>query len=316
MFRNRPPILAFMLITLSSLEVVSQDHVPYSFHFLHPDLINPAISGSSFIPQACLTYQKQWIGIQQSPQTMVASGSIRIGNYDFYNPKQLINTTKLKSRERIGLGLSLFGDRNGPATSRGFNFSYAYHLPLEHARLSLGIAANGEQHILDETVFQPTYPGDPLLTEVRESYMMYNATVGAYYYSSGLFGGVAFHHIIPLEDKSQPGEKIRPDVVFHGGYLFSEFGRPKMEISFNLRYLELVRFEYDIHFRAYLREVHWIALSFRSYHALALHLGINIKNLYLAYSYEVNLSSMARYSLGTHAIHLGINLGMRRIKGF
>ena len=294
-------------------EAVSQDNVKYRFHYLHPDLINPAITGSGYIPRACISYQKQWLGIAQSPQTMLASGSIRIGNFDFYNPRQMINTSNLRSRERIGLGLSLFSDRNGPATSRGINLAYAYHLPLEHARLSLGISGSAEQRILDETVFRPTDPGDPVLTGVKESYLLFNAAFGAYYYSPGLFAGVAFHDLIPLEDKMQPGEQIKPDMILHGGYLFSSFGRPKMEISANLRFLDLESLEYDIQFRVYIREVHWVALSFRSYQALVLHMGFKIKGFYLAYSYEATLTSMVRYQAGTYAIHLGMNLGVRRI---
>jgi type IX secretion system PorP/SprF family membrane protein len=307
-------ILLLMIVPaiLPPRETASQDNLSYRFHYLHQDLLNPAVTGSEYIPKACLTYQKQWVGIPQSPQSMLATASIRIGNYDFYDPKKFINTTPLRSRERIGLGISLFSDRNGPATTRGAILAYAYHLPLEHARFSLGISASAGQRILDESNFRPTTPGDPLLTGIRESFTLFNASVGAYYYSPGLFGGLAFHNLIPLEDKSHPGEKVRPDLVLHGGYLFSSFGKPALEISMNLRYLDLENLEYDMHFRTYIKQVHWVALSFSSCYTLALHLGMKIRGFYLAYSYEANLSSMIRYQLGTHAIHLGINLGMRR----
>ena len=130
------------------------------------------------------------------------------------------------------------------------------------------------QRILDESLFRSTYPGDPVLTGIRESFILYNASVGVYYYSPGFYGGIAFHNLIPLEDKIRPGDKVKPDILLYGGYLFSSFGKPKLEISTNLRYLDFGILEYDIHFRTYIREVHWLALSFRSYNALALHLGL------------------------------------------
>jgi type IX secretion system PorP/SprF family membrane protein len=302
-----------VLMILSTGKIFSQENNIFRFYYLHQDIQNPAITGSEYIPKACISYSKQWVGIPESPHTLLASASIRIGNYDFYNPKKIVNTTKFRSQERVGLGLSVFSDRNGPVASRGISLSYAYHLPLENGCFSFGISGNGAQKILDESVFRPTYPGDPVLSGTRESFMFYNASFGAYYYSAGVFGGAAVHHLIPLEDKSRPGNKVKPDVMLHCGYLFSSFGKPMLEISANLRYLDLYRLEYDFHFRTYLREVHWLDISYRSYNAVALHLGIKISSFYLAYSYEANLSSMIRYQAGSHAIHLGINLGMRRI---
>jgi type IX secretion system PorP/SprF family membrane protein len=315
MYRNIITLLIIFPLILLPGKAASQGNEIYRFNLMHPDLLNPAISGSAFHPQACLTFNKQWIGIPQSPQSMVASTSVRIGNFDFYNPKKLINTSKIKSREHVGLGLTLFGDRNGPVTTREINAAYAYHIPLDRAQLSMGISGSAEQRILDESIFQPTYGGDPLLSGSRESFMSYNASIGAYYYSREFFAGVAFHHIIPLEDKFFPGEKVKPDLILHGGYLFSSFGKPKMEISANLRYLDLDRVEYDIHFRAYIREIHWIALSYKTNSGVALHLGFNISDFYLGYTYETAISSMVRYHMGTHALHLGINLGMRRLTG-
>ncbi|MCK5137594.1 MAG: type IX secretion system membrane protein PorP/SprF [Bacteroidales bacterium] len=303
-------------IVLLTREVAAQDNVMYRYHYLHQTLLNPAVVGSEFFSVANLTYQKQWVGIQQSPQTMLASTSLRIGNFGFYNPRKLVNTSNIKTRERVGVGLTLFSDRNGPAVQRGINLAYAYHLILGHARLSLGLSGSAEQHMLDETIFNPTFPGDPILTNTRESYMLYNANVGAYYYSAGLFAGLAVHHLIPFENKLRSGTKIQPDFIVHGGYLFSSLGRPKLELSFNLRYLDFDRLEYDLHVKTYIQQYHWVAFSVRSYQALAMHVGIKISAIHLAYTYEANLSNMIRYNLGTHALHLGINLGIRRTQGF
>ena len=312
----RPLILlqAGLVLLLASPVFAGNEDVVFRFHYLHPDLLNPAINGSAFIPRACLTYNKQWTGIRESPRTMVASAAIRIGNYDFYNPRQLVNTSRFRSRERVGLGLSLFTDRNGPYSSRGVNLAYAYHLPLDNAYFSMGLSGSVRQTILDQTVFSPTDPGDPVLPGTRESFTRLNAAFGAYYYSPGVFGGIAIHDLIPLENRMEQGEVIKPDMILHGGYLFSHFGKPGLEIRANIRFLDFHALEYDLHFRAYLRKVHWIALSYRSSQAVVLHVGFNVKGFYLAYDYEASLTSMVRYQSGTHGIHLGINLGVRRTR--
>ncbi len=81
-------------------------------------------------------------------------------------------------------------------------------------------------------------------------------------------------------------------------------------------YLDYVKLEYDLHVRTYIQQYHWLAVSIRSYKALALHLGIKISIVHLAYTFEANLTNMVHYNMGTHALHLGLNLGMRRTKGF
>ncbi|MCK4746066.1 MAG: PorP/SprF family type IX secretion system membrane protein [Bacteroidales bacterium] len=315
---NRYPFLLLLVIPifLSIRKAEAQDDVIYRNNFIHPALLNPAITGSEYYPLAFISYQKQWVGIPQSPQTMLASTSVRIGNFDFYNPTKLINTSNLKSRERIGLGLTLFGDRNGPATQRGFNIAYAYHLVLDQARLSLGLSGSAEQRMVDESIFSPFDPNDPILTNTRQSFMLYNANVGAYYYSPRLFAGLAVHHIIPSENKLHAGTLVRPDIILHGGYLFSALGSPKLEISMNARFLDFEQFEYDLHVRSYIQEYHWLAVSIRSYKALAMHVGIKISAIHLAYTYEANLSNIVWYNMGTHALHLGINMGLRRTEGF
>ena len=84
----------------------------------------------------------------------------------------------------------------------------------------------------------------------------------------------------------------------------------------NARFLDFEQFEADLHIRSYIQEYHWLAVSIRSYKALAIHLGIKISAVHFAYSYEANLSNMVWYNMGTHALHLGINMGLRRTRGF
>ncbi len=186
---NRFSLLLPLLVVLTVNQVACQDNPLYRFHFMHPILLNPAITGSEFLPVANLSFQKQWAGFPGSPATLLASGTFRIGEFDFYNPQKLINTSTLKSRERIGLGMALFSDRNGPAIHRGLNLAYAYHLPLATGCLSLGLGGSAKQRIMDGTEYRPSAPDDPLLPPVRESMMLWIFHLGAYYYSAGLFGG-------------------------------------------------------------------------------------------------------------------------------
>ncbi len=307
--------IVFTLLAGSQL-LIAQHNIIYRNHQLHQVFTNPATAGSEFFPVAAISYQKQWLGINQSPGTLLASTSLRMGNFDFYNPKMFINKTSLKTKERVGLGFGLYSDQNGPLASRGVNLAYAYHLIMDNSRLSFGLSGSAEQTVLNGSVWDPITPGDPLLGNGKESYLNFNANIGAYYYGPNYFAGIAANHLIPLEDKVNPGETVKQDYIIHGGYLFRSMEEFKIEPSLNIRYLDYESVEYDIQAKAYLQHVHWIALTYRSYKALAISAGLKIRRFYLAYSFEANLSPIIRYSAGSHGIHLGLNLGIRRLEEF
>jgi len=307
--------VGLILFTGSALLEAQHNHIYRSNH-LHQVFTNPATSGSEFFPVAALSYQKQWLGINQSPGTLLASTSLRMGNFDFYNPKMFINTSGLKTKERVGLGIGLYSDRNGPVANRGLNMAYAYHLGLENSHLSFGLSGVAEQTVLDGSVWDPITSGDPLLGDGKESFFNFNANFGVYYYSATYYFGLAANHLIPLEDKVNPGETVKQDYIIHGGYLFRSMEEIKIEPSLNIRYLDFETLEYDIRAKVYLQHVHWVALTYRSYKALALTAGMKIRRFYLAYYFEANLSPIINYSAGSHGIHIGMNLGMRRLEGF
>jgi len=308
--------LFLYLLLLGSVSLSAQHNIIYRFHHLHQEMVNPATAGSEYIPVAALSYHKQWLGINQSPSTLLASTSLRLGDFDFYNSKMMINKSTIKSQKKIGLGFGFYADQNGPVSSRGFNMAYAYHLGFSSSSLALGLAGTMEQTLLNGSSWDPITAGDPLLETTRDSYFNFNANVGVFYSGAEYFVGFAINHILPLENKLDPGEKVKQDYVLHGGYLFWSLQDLKFEPALNLRYLDYETVEYDIRAKVYLQHLHWIALTYRSYKALALSAGFKINRFYLAYQFEANLSSMVSYSAGSHGLHVGINLGMRGLEGF
>lgn len=303
-----------MMISCYPLE--AQHNQIYRNHHLHQVFMNPATSGSEYFPVAVLSFQKQWLGIPHSPGTLLASTSLRMGNFDFYNPKMFLNTSGIKSRERIGLGIGLYSDQNGPLTSRGLDLAYAYHIELDHSVLALGLSGTAEQSVLNGSVWDPITPGDPLLGIEKESFFNFNADFGIYYYGATYFAGAAVNHLLPLKNNVNPEETVKQDYIIHGGYLFRSMEEIKFEPSVNIRYLDYESLEYDVRIKVYLQHIHWLALTYRSYKAVALSAGMKIRRFYLAYYFESNLSPIIRYSAGSHGIYLGMNLGIRRLEGF
>jgi len=307
--RKTAVLISFGLFTC--LLARGQHNMAYRQLDMHEVFYNPAAAGAALLPVTNLSYQKQWLGIPQSPNTLMASGHVRLGSRNFYNPKMMVNTGGLSTGGPVGLGLGMYADQNGPAAARGLNLNYAYHLTLDKAFLGLGIGASVEQQVLSGSSWDPIQAGDPLLGAVKESLFQVNANLGVVYTRETFYGGIAVSHVLPLEDKMDPGKRVAQDFLLHGSYLFPLREAIQWEPALFLRYLDYERFEYDVRIRAYLRQSHWMALTYRSYKALNLSLGFSAGAMYLAYQFEMNLGPLISYSAGTHGIHMGLNLGMR-----
>lgn len=311
--------LTYFLIILLMLPVVTlkaQHNLIYRNNHIHRVMVNPATAGSEYIPVAALSYQKQWMGIQHSPSTLLASTSFRLGNFDFYNPKMMINHSRIRIKDRIGLGIGIYADRNGPMAYRGMNLAYAYHIRLSGSSLAFGLSGTMEQTLRKGASWDPISPADPLLEPSKDSYYNFNANTGVYISGVQYYAGFAVNHLIPLENKLESGTYVKQDYILQGGYVFRVWRTIQFEPSLHLRYLDYKSLEYDIMTKLYIENVHWLAITYRSYKALALAAGLKISHFYLAYQFEANLSRIVRYSAGSHTIHLGINLGMRGLKGF
>ena len=228
----------------------------------------------------------------------------------------MINTTGIKTKERIGLGFGIYMDQNGPVSSRGLNLAYAYHIKLSSSSLAFGLSGSIEQSVLNGSSWDPITSGDPLLEPIRDSYNEFNANVGIYYSGAQYFAGFAINRLIPFRRKLNPEENVKQVYILHGGYLFRSMEGIKIEPSVHLRFLDYETLEYDIRVKAYLHHIHWIAVTYRSYKALSLSAGMKINRFYLAYQFESNLSSIVRYNAGSHELSFGMNLGMRGIEGF
>ncbi len=314
--RSKVSLLLFLLSSWAFMSVSGQHNHVYRDYLLHPHLINPAITGSQFFPVVGASYIKQWTGIPSSPGTQLASGSFRIGNFDFYNPKMYVNKTNLKAYEKIGAGFVLYNNTEGPVSSRGGQFSYAYHVPLTRARLSFGLSTGVYLNSIDESGLDPINPNDPVLHYGKENYYRFNTGFGVYYYTPKYFGGVSITDFLPLQQQGLNNERIGQDFHLVGGYMTEPANKIKFEPSVYLAFFDYKDFEFQINSRIYFNHVNWINIHYQSIGEIGVNAGIKINRIYFAYGFNASISRIALYNLGTHEIHIGTNLGVRRLEGF
>jgi len=309
-------LLLIITILFGSLLLFSQGNSIYTNDYTTPFITNPACTGAEYYPVAKLSVRKQWLGFYGSPTTYLLAGSSRIGNFDFYNPKGLVNTGPVQSKNRIGLGAAVFQDNNGPLINNGGILSYAYHLPVNRkSKLSFGMSMILMNHSIKTSILDPHDPNDDYLFDKNNEGFRLNFGFGAYYYSSKYFVGLAANKV--LRDMAGVNEEKRnvANYFFMDGYKLS-LEDYQLEPSVSVKRIDNKQFIMDIHAKFYFQNVNWVAISYSSIQQVDLEFAINLyRTVYAGYHYAYSISEVSSNNFGSHEIALGINLGLVSVEG-
>ncbi len=128
--------LLFCLILFPAANVFSQQHSLADLYLLDKIYLNPAYTGTTVRMPVKLSTRQQWAQLNQGPSTQAFSIHKRIRNASFrFTERGFINRGN-NSRGNVGLGGFIFNDKSGAMSRTGLQIAYAYHIPLENARLS------------------------------------------------------------------------------------------------------------------------------------------------------------------------------------
>jgi type IX secretion system PorP/SprF family membrane protein len=310
-------LLISVLLGFTQIPTAGQESSIFSNYYLSPFIVNPAFTGSSYYPQAVLSTRKQWVGIPDSPGTILLSGNYRIGTYDFYDPKGFVNKGKLKLKDRLGLGLAIYRDKNGPAENTGGIFSYAYHSQINSKdELSFGMSVIGTCYSFNSGILEPDQPDDPYLLNGNDNKFRVNFNLGALYHSSTYFVGISATKILPDNYSVNDPVAMRPSYFLMGGYKYKINSLFSIEPSLTVKKLGSAGLSVDVFSKLYVKRINWIALSYSTTGKINCLFGVHLlKMVYAGYAYEYSLSKISQYTYGTHEIYLGINLGLFGVGG-
>jgi type IX secretion system PorP/SprF family membrane protein len=303
-------VLAFS----SCIACLGQSYITQNESLIQPILINPAVCGADFVPKAILSYQKQWLKIPLAPSSFYLSGEMRMGKFDFYNPRMFINDTKLRSLERVGLGAGFYTDSNGPFRESNLLLTYSYHLLIsESTALSFGISAKINHFGVDISDLDPVTTDDPLIH--FENHTDVNASVGTYIYHNEYFAGFSGVNIFNTATSQMNFAALKQVLYGQGGYRFrNENGSIILEPSVIIKYyIRDHTNNMDFHVKLYVPKYGWLSVSYVNEARLEFILALRVhKSYYLAYKYAGVQSELSTSAGNTHAIMLGINLGVNR----
>lgn len=183
-------LYAIVCLALLSNAYKAQESLPYYQQYLLDGdfLFNPAQYGKTDEVQLNLNYQQQFSKFSESPN--VQSVGINANIFD-----------------RVGAGLSVFRDSNGPISANGITAGASYFIPLSSEgdrkdQFSFGTSVNFYNMNFDYSKINTEDGYDPLLQGNESNIFMVYANFGLAATYRNLFGGVSVNDIALSNDQS------------------------------------------------------------------------------------------------------------------
>lgn len=297
-------LISFFLLTVT-FSYGQELNVPVATQYLadNPFIISPSYAGIGDNFRINLNGYKQWVGIQDAPQSQALYADFRV-------------------LDKSGVGLSLYNDKNGYTLQAGAKLSFAHHIILDYYSkqyLSFGISYIYNSFRLDLSKIDPTDP-DYDITDNRAT-ANNNFEVGFLYRNKGFYASFNATNILPknvdLSTRLEPN--MLTSYQLYSGYVFKSPNNNRVEFEpsvFYQLYQSDGRSVTDLNFkyRKFNRyeEYYWVGASYRFLNdqigkplAVGPIVGFQKGIITAGYSYQVTLNGLAGYNTGTHSLTIG-----------
>lgn len=281
-----------LVLVFFSYPVLSQQDPLTSNYMFNTLTYNPGFAGMSGMVCATALNRQQWVGFNGAPATTL------------FNVTTPFSPFKIKS----GAGLLVESDKIGFQRDINLTLSYSCHISLGQGELGLGIAAGMFNMTLDPKwdipsgdVYTPP-SGDPLIPETKESSVVFDAGLGAYFKTDKYYAGLSVTHINKPAIKFTKGlTYLSRHYYLTGGYIL-QLPNPSLELLpsvFAVSDGKIVHFSVTSLLR-YNKKV-WGGVSYRPGDALAAILGIELFNgIRIGYAYDFPVTQVIKNTSGSH----------------
>ena len=305
-------VISVILIMFLPLAARAQQMPLYSQYVMNAYMINPAITGSDGYTSFNLTARQQWLGLKDAPATRSVSGQTRLLKRSYVIKRRNINRNTLKpsTSGRVGLGGFIYDDRNGAVERIGLQASYAYHIFVKQTQLSFGLSAGVFQFKIhdEEITFGPDF--EPLDGVYKKVTYVPDANLGFFvsnpYYYAGISVNQLFQSYLKIGNRALEEYKMERHYYLLGGYRFELSSEFDIEPSFLLKGTEKLAVQADFGAKLYYRDDYWVGTMFRTSGTLIFMGGVRINRLFIGYAFDYSLSSIRKFSYGSHELVLAL----------
>ncbi len=329
--------ILFIILLLDCSVIMAQQVPRFSQYIMNEFLINPAVAGYDGRSSINLAARKELLGFDENtPETYSFTAQARILKTAFDIRSSLFGKTSFKpaSKGRVGVGIGFLNDINNAIHKTGFQFTYAYHIFIQNSQLSFGLSGTIFQFRISDDDFQYKDPNDAVIDGLTKGVIIPDANFGVNYMKQNFHVGFSacqlFKSFFQLGNYANFNDNnttpFNRNYYLMGSYRYTFFGKPKWEIEpssvISVNNVSFIKKELDLRYSAdltmsvlYNRE-YWAGLSFRTSDQLLLNnkeiillLGIRINKYYIGYSFDYGLSSLSKYTVGSHEITLSAKFG-------
>ncbi len=282
-------ILAIAILFGFITSISAQQIVPYSQYMDNKYALNPAVAGSLPYNPIAMSYKALWTGIDDAPTFQMINSHMSISN-------------------RLGIGGKIFNITYGLYSKMGMEATYAYHIPIGASgdKLSIGLSGLLYQYHLDKTKLNLEDPDDEAILFGSEKLIVPDANFGVYYYGKNYYGGLAIQQLfgrkVNLMNKEHIELKQVRHYFLHGGYIYDINANFSIEPSILLRGIEAGIYQVDVNVKGTYKQLVWLGVSYRTQDAVAIMMGFRKDRILFGYAYDIALSEIRKYSVGTHEL--------------
>ncbi len=298
-------LIIHVVIFVFSISILkSQSFIKYDRFYLNDFEYNPAIAGLENKLAVFFSAKKSWLGVKNSPSTqslLIHTNTSKIG---FNNPKDFISNKSKK----IGLGLSLYNDKNGPLSTLKLQLSYAYHVYIyKNIKLSLGLSTQLSQYSLNQEMLILRDKNDPL-TRQHENYFTPNFNAGLWLNNNKFHFGFS---ILDLADFSKITNNIyNKDIrtyYFSSGYKFKIDKNFKLESNVLLCADTYKKINLNSIIKIHYSNYFWIGIGYSVSKSYIIYSAFKFKNVNFGYSFDYSSSPVYSISAGNHMVFISCN---------
>lgn len=289
-------IIILILVFAGFQSLSSQQNVLYSQYMFDKMLLNPAYAGSSKWMVGSIKNRMQLVNLDGSPRTNLLT---------FQAPIQSRN---------IGLGVKIIHDKIAVTNCLTATGIFSYHIGFGSGKLSFGLEGGFTNSSFNYDGLNKVDISDPSIPLGKESVMLPEISTGVFFRTPKLYIGASVYHLFnSLNKTSVLGNKdlysLNRCIYGLGGYNFDINKKFSLEPSFLLKYAKGAPFQLDLNLTAFLYNRVSVGTSFRTGDAVIVLLKVDAtKNLKFYYSYDITISTLAKYSSGSH--EMGISYGI------
>lgn len=317
---NPNRFIIFSMMLLGTFVLKAQQLPLYSDYLSNGFLLNPAITGSERYTIVTLANRVQWAGIENPPETSVASFQTRIQHENLEVRNNFLTGKREIYRRsgRVGWGLYVFNDSYGLINRTGGAISYAYHITTENVQYSMGLSFNTFQFSINQNELNflgyGTSQGyDPILNkQFADKVLIPDAAVGFYMLTIDEFFGCSINNLFDSRIHiGGPTYDYRINRTYYllGGKHFDPETDYSLEPSFMVQATGIRFYQADLMIREYYKQDYFVGLVYRTGSAIGLQLGGKWERLYFSYAFDYTLSSIQSHTYGSHELTLSMKFG-------